>query len=228
MKLKHIVECLAERFETESFEQLARSIGMSHVQLRKWHASKASAKPFQVANLVSKAQARAIDRFVTSLILPIVEFFPMDYVESRQGKRWELLETGKNAGQHVNSIRAALEDAKGIYVFYDSRGRVVYVGKTEKTNLWQEMHSALNRDRRHLQKMMLVRHPQRDVRFVPAHSKLRRILGVGRQLCDVAYYFSAYAIDPRFIASIEALIMRVAANDVLNKKMEKFPHLREV
>jgi len=227
MKQAELFDELAKKFGEDVPEKLAKKIGLSGIGLRNWKNSQRELKPFQVASLIEKTQKHAIDKYLTTLILPIVEFFPIEKDESRSGVNWELFKTGKEKDSAYAELRSELESKSGIYVFYDSRGHVLYVGKTETNTLWSEMKHAFNRDRKDLQQVRLVKHPTTRGRFLPAYKKLRRIRPTQLVLADMAAYFSAYAIDPKFIASIEALLVRVAANDLLNKRMEKFPYLKE-
>ena len=52
--------------------------------------------------------------------------------------------------------------------FYDSRGNAIYVGKTEKLDLWTEANNVLDRDRKELQCVRPVDHPRTNVVFKPA------------------------------------------------------------
>jgi hypothetical protein len=45
------------------------------------------------------------------------------------------------------------------------------------------------------------------------------------QLADLAMYFSAYKVDEGMINNIEALLVRVFANVILNSRMEKFEEI---
>ena len=109
----------------------------------------------------------------------------------------------------------------GLYVFYDSRGKALYVGQTQKQNIWKEMNLAFNRDRS-AQVLMLVKHPERNVEFMPANSKVRQPADTILRLYDLAAYFSAYEVIPEMVDNLEALLVRAFPNDLLNYKMEKF------
>lgn len=112
-------------------------------------------------------------------------------------------------------------NAQGVYVFFDSRGYALYVGKAKKQNLWAEMKSAFNRDRQ-TQRIRAVSHPTTGYGFRPAHESPRRIKWLHMDLSDMAAYFSAYEIDREMIDNTEALLVRVFSNGLLNARMEKF------
>jgi len=105
--------------------------------------------------------------------------------------------------------------------FYDTRGKALYAGQTKKQNLWKEMNLAFNRDRS-AQVMTLVKHPTNDVPFKAANEKVRQPKDVNLRLHDLAAYFSAYEVTDAMVDDLEALLVRVFPNDLLNFKMEKF------
>jgi hypothetical protein len=151
----------------------------------------------------------------------VVEFFPIDGSLSKRQGKWEIISF--EAGTYGQGVKQALQAAFGIYVFYDSRGRAIYAGKAVDQPLWKELNSAYNRDRGDLQKVRLVGHPERNVPYRPYDEKVRQPVDWQVPLYDIAEYFSAYAIEPTdMIGMFEALIVRAFANDLLNKKMEKF------
>jgi hypothetical protein len=153
-------------------------------------------------------------------IVPIVEFFEIRYGDSQHGARYEIISA--DAGKYANGVKRALREANGIYLFYDSRGRALYAGKAQNQPLWDEMNAAYNRDRGDLQKIRLVAHPA-EREYTPYEEKVRQPEPVKVDLSYLAYYFSAYRVEPNsMIGMFEALIVRAFANDLLNKKMEKF------
>jgi hypothetical protein len=83
------------------------------------------------------------------------------------------------------------------------------------------MNNAFNRDRE-TQKISIVSHPYTGDGFEPAYIKTRAIRSKHIKLCDMAYYFSAYEVEKNLIDNVEALLVRVFANGLLNAKMENF------
>jgi hypothetical protein len=73
---------------------------------------------------------------------PIVEFYPLAPIPSAKGARTELFDFSSTTGK---VLRKALEQARGIYIFYNSQCRAIYLGKANPMNLWYEMKSAFNR-----------------------------------------------------------------------------------
>ena len=109
----------------------------------------------------------------------------------------------------------------GIYIFYDSRGRALYAGKTRQRTLWQEINSAYNRDRS-VQQIRRVKHPERRQNFRRSDEKQRQIRLRTVPLNDLAAYFSAYNVVDGLIGELESLLIRGFANDLLNVRMENF------
>jgi hypothetical protein len=129
----------------------------------------------------------------------------------------------KSKGKHpyLEGLRKELESKHGIYVFHDSRGRAIYAGKAQKLSLWTEINNAFNRDRREVQSIKRVAHPQNKVQYKGHKEKARQIVRMNVPLHDIAAYFSAYAVPEPLIGKFEALIVRAFANDLLNVRMEK-------
>jgi hypothetical protein len=119
-------------------------------------------------------------------------------------------------------LRDELESSNGVYVFFDSRGQALYVGKARKQSLWSEMTNAFNRTRGDLQTIRRVKHPERRQRYRTSDEKARQPVPVSVPLHELAHYFSAYRVSPTLVGDIEALLVRSFANNLLNKNMEKF------
>lgn len=159
-----------------------------------------------------------------SFVRPIVEFFGFDWDDAPRSENVVLFsEQMWDEGTHryLAGVKQALRDAKGIYIFYDSRGRAIYVGKAERQSLWKEMNLAFNRGRGDVQSIRRVSHPVNNVAYRGPEEVKRRILRQEVKLYEIAKYFSAYEIAPKtMIGMFEALLVRGFANDLLNKRME--------
>lgn len=106
-----------------------------------------------------------------------------------------------------DQVKIDLEKEKGIYIFYDSIGKAIYAGKTEKNSLWLEMKSVYNRERK-------------------TQQKFKKTLGTKiykkpYYLHEVAAYVSAYSVKPYAISFIEALLIHSFPNDLTNVRVEK-------
>jgi hypothetical protein len=223
MSSAELLRHLSRKMGAVSDSELADLLGTKPGALNHWRKETTALTPLQVANALSKAHKAAQSHVHTHAIRPIVEFFPVDSV--RVGpleKKLAVFPTTKESGKHYAGLHTELVNAKsGLYIFYDTRGRALYAGQTKKQNIWKEMNLAFNRDRS-AQVMTLVRHPENDVDFKPAHIKIRQPTDRMLRLHDLAAYFSAYEVIPEMVDDLEALLVRAFPNDLLNFKMEKF------
>jgi len=122
-----------------------------------------------------------------------------------------------------------LKRCHGVYIFYDSRGHALYVGKADRLYLWEEMKNAYNRDRGEIQKICRVNHPlERRREYRSSNEKERKISAKPVPLHFLTSYFSAYDIVPTAIDDLEALLIRSFANDLMNIRMETFSHQKAV
>jgi hypothetical protein len=156
------------------------------------------------------------------MIEPIVEYLPIVHTESSRGAQWELFSIKDEDGKGIKylcNIRKLMNDGRGIYIFYDSLGRAIYVGKAEKQSLWKEANLAFNRDRREHQAIWMVKHPKTNVSKEISNRKIRK---TEVALSDIAAYFSAFSIEEGKIAAMEAFLIRAFANNLMNKRMETF------
>lgn len=221
MDAEELIRALERRLGTSSQSELAASLGVTVQTLINWRSRGEKLTPNQVASAMVKSQLVAVQKAQLQTIRPLAEFFPIDASPSRQDANWEIFDGGSAATTYSQGLKERLLSTYGIYLFYDSRGQSIYVGKAKKQSLWKEMNNAFNR-KRDVQKVRLVNHPNQNRTFTPGHEKLRQPQWNTLTLCDMAYYFSAYEVAPGMINDLEALIIRGFANDLLNVKMERF------
>ena len=180
----------------------------------------------QIASAIAKSQSAAVQKSQFETIQPLVEFYGIDRCETKGGAKWQVFNAGHEATLYARGLKEALDKANGIYIFYDSRGHSIYVGKAKEQTIWKEMNHAFNRERE-VQTIALVGHPDRNQVFKPGYEKLRQPKNTQLELFDMAWYFSAYSVDEGMIDDLEALLVRGFANDLLNVKMETFAHSRK-
>lgn len=223
MKSADLLRHLKRKMGAVSDTEIADILGITAGVLAHWRKEETTLTSLQVAGALAKSHAAARSDVHANAIRPIVEFFPITplTIETSE-KKHVVFPTGASAGKHYSGLHKELLNAKsGLYVFYDTRGCALYAGQTKKQNIWKEMNLAFNRPRS-AQVMTLVRHPERDVEFKPAHIKVRQPTNVTLKLHDLAAYFSAYEVIPEMVDDLEALLVRAFPNDLLNFKMEKF------
>lgn len=168
-----------------------------------------------MARFIKRALVTETNTAFKSAIKPIVEFFPIQVTQVRENGRDYPLDT---ASEHGATLVNLLRNAQGIYSFYNSQAEVIYFGKTEELTLFDEIVNAFNRP---LPSYTLyrVRHPW-DRFKLNQSNELRRIQKTKATLAETASYFSAYSIAEQLIGGLEALIIRLAPNDIINVKIE--------
>jgi len=119
----------------------------------------------------------------------------------------------KNGQRDVKSLKKELRDrlkeVNGIYIFYDSLGKAIYVGKTKRVgndHLLGEIKNAWERQRDYHQQVRI----KKGLAFKYESYKLK----------DAAHYISAYEISEEHISMIEALLTRILPNNLTNKRIE--------
>jgi len=108
----------------------------------------------EIANMIGRTRKTAR----IGAISPVVERYPIEKVPTKQRVGHELFDLGVHP--YRIGLRNELKQHHGVYVFYDSSGCALYVGKAAKQKLWEEMKNAFNRAR-DTQKVFGVRHPAR-------------------------------------------------------------------
>jgi hypothetical protein len=223
-KGSEVVAKLQKAFKVRTLDQTAKRFGMTLQAVQHWrNRPYFSAK--LIAKLVRSASSAGSQQAETNAIRPIVEFFPIQKCESVQGAKYELFQIKdwrNHKHPYLDGLRKELEQCRGIYIFFDSRGQAIYAGKARSLNLWKEVTNAFNRKRGSLQRIKRVRHPKRKQAYRNSQEKARQIHDYEVPLHDLAHYFSAYEVSDGLIGEIESLLVRSFANDLLNKRMEKF------
>lgn len=221
MNGKDLVAELKRKLSINTDRSLAAHLGMTEIALGGWKRGTKALTPRQVANAIDKASKVAVQKAHRATLRPIVEFFPIDAVESAGGMKYELFPTGKDDNPLHVQLRNTLSKGIGIFVFYDTRGRAIYAGKAKEQSLWAEMKSVFNRER-DTQSVYRVDHPSRRQAFKPSYEKPRQPIRTQLLLSDLAAYVSVYEVEKMMINDLEALLVRGFANDLLNVRMEKF------
>lgn len=225
MKAMELIEALGKKLGTNSQLELAAVLGVTVGTLINWKNRDEDLSPLQVASALAKSQSAAVQKAQLETIQPIVEFYRIEKCLTRRESSWQVFDSSKDSILYAQGLRAALDDSYGIYIFYDSRGHALYVGKAREQTIWKEMNLAFNR-KRDVQTIALVHHPERNQEFKPGYEKLRQPKDTQLELFDLACYFSAYDVDEGMIDDLEALMVRGFANNLLNVRMETFAHMK--
>ena len=220
MHPSELLDELTEKNGLHSDSELAGLIGLTPSRISQMRSRGAALTARQVASYIRKAEERGRSLAFHEPIRPIVEFFPIEVVSSKQDAKWELLPTGKSHPRN-QTLRKCLENTQGLYMLYDSQGCAIYAGKTETQGIWKEMTSAFNRERSNHQ-ALFVSHPTTGKTFSTAWERPKQPKKRVVYLHDTAHFFSAYEVVPELISKLEALVVRAFCNSLSNKKMEKF------
>ncbi|MBB6132430.1 transposase [Massilia aurea] len=225
MKAAELISALSQKLGTTSQSELANVLGITVGTLINWKNRDEDLSALQVASALAKSRSAAVRKSQFDTIQPIVELYAISRCESPKSAGWLVFNGGVSANLYAKGLRDALCESYGIYIFYDSRGSALYVGKAKEQTIWKEMNLAYNR-KRDIQKISLVNHPNRNQEFKPGYEKLRQPKDTQLELFDLACYFSAYHIDDGMIDDLEALMVRGFINDLLNVRIETFSHAR--
>jgi hypothetical protein len=219
---------LKERGIKGTDRELAGHLGITVQGLYHWR-NREEITVRQMVGLLERVEAAAEEkakgRFESNAIRPIVEFFKLAPTDSRDSARVEIFRVrdgADNEHPYLKGLRGELEKYRGIYIFHDSRGRALYAGKTRRQTLWKEINSAFNRDRKDLQKIRRVDHPERRQDFRTSDEMRRQIRLRSLPLYEIATYLSAYKVSDGLIGELESLLIRSFPNDLLNARMENF------
>lgn len=177
--------------------------------------------PDRIASLIRKAREGATYELESACINAIVEFYPI--VTNHDDKKRKVIfptTIGQEKHKYRSGLKKELEEHSGVYIFFDSAGKAIYVGKAKDQNLWREMNLAYNRSRAQ-QSIRLVGHPTRNQSYLTCQEKERQICSTSIKLHHMAAYFSAYYVSYGMIDAVESLLIRSFANNILNIKMER-------
>jgi hypothetical protein len=219
-----IISTLKKKFRVSTDRDLAKKIGITIPGIQVWK-NRQMITERQLSELVHKATVAGERNMQATAIRPLVEFFRIERTPSKQGAGYVLSAADGNR-RYFEGLRSELESSRGVYIFFDSRGQAIYTGKARKQNLWKEMNLAYNRERGEIQKIKRVKHPRRNQTYRTSDEKSRQISDHVVPLYELAAYFSAYEVTDGMIAELEAMLVRSFANDLLNKRMERFRQQR--
>lgn len=215
---KDLLPAIRESLGTKNESESAALLGMTPAALSSWKSKRRGISVKQVANAIKVVRAQAKSDAHATVYKPIIELFPITPI--LEGKKYKVFDSDGGKNKQRTGLKNELQKTNGIYIFFDARGKALYVGKAKEQSIWGEMNNAFVR-RRNSQKIALVKHPTNNVEFKAAHEKLRQPLDTARTLINLAAYFSAYKVEKSLIDDFEALFIRAFPNDLLNYKIEK-------
>lgn len=183
-----IMKAIVDTFGKIPQIDLAESLRLSQPAVSSWLRGSTQPRSHSLEKMLSLYAARLVE--------PVLEF--EDIVPKRSGNSWRI----HRKRQIEERIRSKVQNKVGIYVFYDSAGRVTYLGKTEKC-FWNEIRQRL--------KGKINR---------PYYSP-KRVTEV--QQGEVARKLSVYEVRvPAAIHNLEVLMLRAFPNDLANTNVGNF------
>ena len=213
MQGSELCDVLIAQLNLKNDSALATALGLSPGRISQVRGSKKSLTEKQVAKLFGKALIHKVgDEFVNA-VTPLVEFFEIELTKTSHAKKWLPFDVKKE-----RELWNKLKESQGIYVFYNSEGEVIYLGKTRSQTLFEEMKNAFNRDFPSYQ-ILTVKHPWK--KFKQSDNGTRQIKKANVHLHETAKYFSCYEVSGELISSLEALLIRVMPNNLINVRIEK-------
>jgi hypothetical protein len=155
------------------------------------------------------------------MIQALVEYLPLNRSDSARYAKYEIFNAAPDevSNHYLSKIKELTRGKSGIYIFYDSVGRAIYVGKAREQSLWAEVNLAYNRDRGDHQELYAVKHPTRNFRENRLDRKIQRLQFY---LHDIARYISVYEVEKGFVDNMEAFLIRAFANGLMNGRIENF------
>jgi len=122
--------------------RFSRELGISSATVNNWLKHGLTGR--KLADGLLKTRQRAVKSAHECAIVPVVEYFQLSAHRRSTNGAAELFPTRvPHTTKALLGLKGALEDSHGIYIFYDSRGRGLYVGKAQRQSLWKEMNLAL-------------------------------------------------------------------------------------
>ena len=186
-----LLEALEEEYGQVTQAELAKALTVTQPTISSW---KNGSEP-------SKKNLRKLIEFfrahhAATLIKPLLEFQSIQPIKS--GSEWRFSDDSNT----IEHIKVETERRCGIYLFYDSSGHAIYLGKTEKS-LYGEA------------KQRLKASPNRGT-YLPTKKTTP-------QMGQVARYFSAYEVtNVAAVKNLESFMLRAFANDLRNVNGGKF------
>ncbi|MBI1219617.1 MAG: hypothetical protein GC186_13830 [Rhodobacteraceae bacterium] len=151
-------------------------------------------------------------------IKPIVEYAGLDVDESGRNRMAIFDEAEWGSHSYWGEIISRLKATHGLYLFYDSMTRPLYVGIAQDQSIWLRANQSYNHYRDRQLRVPMVSHPTSNVQYDP--DRTRKIVRKGFNLSEVASFFSAYEVSADLIPGLEAFAIRAFGGVLLNTKIE--------
>lgn len=186
-----LVALVEQHFEVKTQRDVGGVLGLHQPQVANWLKN-----PGASQRTWERLYRKLVEQAAKELVWPLVEFEEVAPV--RKGGSWQI-----DADAAIRSkLKTKLGGQVGLYMYYDSAGRILYVGQA-KTNLWAEVVQRLKAS------------VNRDI-CLPKKTKNAAMGQFARRV-------SAYGVGvPSAIPNLEALLIRAFANDHGNTNSANF------
>lgn len=207
----NIISYVQDKLAIETAVGVYNYLGINPVTGSNYNQKK-DLKNSDVWYLIKKSRSAGIK----SSIQVITEYYPITLTPLRANPDFIDVKGDRNH----NELKKELVNSHGVYVFYDSSGKAIYVGKAVKQNLYHEMRSAFNRPRNDTKDTMVIIRSQHTVNKMKNVSFDKDVKRIRVNISDISAYFSAYNVDKDLINIVEAMMIRAFANNLTNSKIE--------
>jgi hypothetical protein len=157
--------------------------------------NKRQISPAILRNAFRKVRSQTIHH----AIRPITEFH---YLDADHHKNVDSLRKRLKNEKIFNKLN---EQEGGVYAFFDTKGEVIYVGRTFG-NLFKEIEQSYNN-----------KHIRFRIIGADGKAKWKR-----RPIKEIAQFVSAYGVHEGLITNVEALLTRIIINKASNIRTEHF------
>lgn len=189
-----LADLVTKEYAASSQSEISKYLGIQQTQLS-YYQKNNQAGPKAIRGMIESYTNFKTEELVKKVINPVLEFKKIK--PTKFSSKYILLPTEHNK----DALKEVLEKKVGIYLFYNSQGKNIYIGKTEK-DLYIEITQQLGR-------------------VIKIYAESLKPTNV--QQGDITSFISVYEIKPKaLIKDLEALLIRAYANDNTNIKMENF------
>ena len=213
MKGADLCDLLRSQINVKTDTAVANALGLTPGRVSQIRKSKKPLTAKQIAKFIEKTLVHKVGDEFTNAVNPVVEFFEVTPTPTSHKVKLIPFDYNKNP-----DLKKTLEEKKGVYAFYNSEGDIIYLGKTKGQTLFAELKNAFNRTFPSYQ-ILTVKHPWKKFKVSDAGEK--QIKKKNAYLHETAKYFSCYGVKDELIGPLEALLIRVMPNNLMNVRMEK-------
>ena len=213
-------------FDTDA--DLARWLDVKQPNITNWRSKPTSATV--LTNILKKVEgatrAETKKSQKSDLVRAIVEFHPIFKTQTKEDLLLFATSRGDEQIPFSVGLKKRLESThSGVYVFYDSSGMPLYIGQVGRSgakanNLWRQMNVSFNRQGITRGQYGYAIDFNEQFRTVSDKGSKVSPARIKRRLFEIACSFSAYEITPGMSGTIEALLLRVTGNVLLNDRLE--------